>query len=180
MCCVEDEKMKVSSLWRYDLGDGVVIEEVYEEGYKYLGILERHDICQEKRKEKVQKKYYKWVRAVLKSKLSGGNVIIVIKIWAAATVWYRAGIINWEKGELDKIDWQKFKSVTYIVSSCSVLAANQCRKRHAKLGKKYTGSCARNLRLNVKTNGSQINQHQCWKITNLKYFGTLQSKQIRK
>ena len=38
-----------------DFGDGVVIEEADEEGYKYLGILERDDICQEKTKEKVQK-----------------------------------------------------------------------------------------------------------------------------
>ena len=56
-----------------DLGDRVVIEEADEEGYKYLGILERDDICQEKMKEKVQKEYYKLERAVLKSKLKGGN-----------------------------------------------------------------------------------------------------------
>ena len=56
-----------------DLGDGVVIEEDGEERYKYLGILERDDICQEKMKEKVQKEYYKLERAVLKSKLKGGN-----------------------------------------------------------------------------------------------------------
>ena len=29
-----------------DLGDDVVIEKAGEENYKYLGILERHDICQ--------------------------------------------------------------------------------------------------------------------------------------
>ena len=63
-----------------DLGDGVMIEEADEEGYKYLkegykylGILERDDICQEKMKEKVQKEYYKRVRAALKFKLNGGN-----------------------------------------------------------------------------------------------------------
>ena len=38
-----------------------MIEEADEEGYKYLGILER-DICQEKMKEKVQKEYFKQVR----------------------------------------------------------------------------------------------------------------------
>ena len=38
-----------------DLGDVAVIEEADEEGYKYLGILERDDICQEKMKGKVQK-----------------------------------------------------------------------------------------------------------------------------
>ena len=36
-----------------DLGDGLVIQEADEEGYKYLGILERDDIYQEKMKEKV-------------------------------------------------------------------------------------------------------------------------------
>ena len=56
--------------------------------------------------EKVQKKYYKRVKAVLKSKLNGGNVMNAINMWAVATVRYRAGIINWNKGELDKIDQQ--------------------------------------------------------------------------
>ena len=36
-------------------------------------------------KGKVQKKYYKRVRAVLKSKLNGGNVINAINICAVAT-----------------------------------------------------------------------------------------------
>ena len=87
-----------------DLGDGIVIEEADEERYKFLGILERNDIFQEKMKEKVQKEYYKRVRAVLKAKLNVGNIINAINIWAVATVRYEAGIINWNKGELDKID----------------------------------------------------------------------------
>ena len=74
-----------------------MIEETDEEGYKYLGILERDDICQEKTKEKVQKEYNKQVRAVIKSKLNGGNVINAINISAAATARYGAGIINWNK-----------------------------------------------------------------------------------
>ena len=92
-----------------DLGDGVVIEEEDEEGYKYIGILERDDICQEKMKEKVQKVYYKRVSAVLKSKLNGENVKNAINIRAVATVRYGAGIINWNKGRLDKIDGQMRK-----------------------------------------------------------------------
>ena len=35
----------------------------------------------------------------------------------------------------------KIESVTHFVSSCSVLAGTQYRKRHDKLRKKYTGSC---------------------------------------
>ena len=41
---------------------------------------------------------------MLKSKLNGGNVINAINIWAVAMVWYGTGTINWNKGELDKID----------------------------------------------------------------------------
>ena len=63
-----------------DLGDGVVIEEDGEERYKYLGILERDDICLEKMKEKVQKEYYKRVRVKLKFTLNSGNVINAINI----------------------------------------------------------------------------------------------------
>ena len=50
-------------------------QEADEEGYKHQGFLEKDDICQEKLKEKVQKEYYKPVRAVPKSKLYDGNVI---------------------------------------------------------------------------------------------------------
>ena len=63
-----------------DLGNGVVIEEDGEERYKYLGILERDDICLEKMKEKVQKEYYKRVRVKLKFTLNSGNVINAINI----------------------------------------------------------------------------------------------------
>ena len=38
---------------------------------------------------------------MLKSKLNGGNVINAINIWPEATVRYEAGIINWNKEELD-------------------------------------------------------------------------------
>ena len=87
-----------------DLRDGVVKEEADGEGNKYLGILKMDDICQEKMKERAQNEYYKQVRAVLKSKLNGGNTINAINIWAVATVWYGAGISNWNKEKLDKID----------------------------------------------------------------------------
>ena len=63
-----------------------------KKGYKYLGIREMYDIFQEKMKEKFQKEHYKRVRALLKCKLNGENVINAINIWAVPTVWYRDGI----------------------------------------------------------------------------------------
>ena len=89
-CAVLKMKKKKQSI---DLGDGLLIAEADQEGYKYLGILERDDICQEKMKEKVQIENYKRVRAVLKSKLNDGNVINAIIKWAV-TVRYSTGIIN--------------------------------------------------------------------------------------
>ena len=80
------------------------MEEADEEGNEYLGILERDNICQNKMKEKVQKEYYRRVRAVLNSKLNGGDVTNAINIWAVATVWYGAGKFNCNKRDLDKID----------------------------------------------------------------------------
>ena len=89
------------------------------------------------------------------------------------------GIDHQDVSPLCRICKEKVESVTHIVSSSSVLAGNQYGKTHEKLGKKYTGFCARNMRLNVKTNASRINQSQCWKMKKVKYFGTLQSKQIK-
>ena len=46
---------------------------------------------------------------MLKSKLNGENIINAINIWIVATARYGAGIINWNKGEFDKIDRQTRK-----------------------------------------------------------------------
>ena len=119
MCCVEDERGKQVHCEGINLGDGVVIEEtveegykyleILEEGYKYLGIIERGDICQGKMKENVQKEFYKGDRAVIKFKLNGGNVINGINIWAVGKIWYGTGMINWNKGDLDKVHQQTWK-----------------------------------------------------------------------
>ena len=60
-------------------------------------------------KGKVKKEYYKQARAKLESRLNGRNVINAINTWAVATVRYGARIMNWNKGELDKIYPQKRK-----------------------------------------------------------------------
>ena len=54
------------------------------------------------------------------------------------------------------------------------------RRDMTNLGKKQTDFCPRTMKLNLKTNGSRVNQSQCWRIRNVNYFGILQSRQIRK
>ena len=62
MCCLKIKRTKEVHFESIDLRDGVVIEEADEEGYKYLGILNSADICQENMREKMQKEYYKELR----------------------------------------------------------------------------------------------------------------------
>ena len=57
------------------LNDEEVIGDVSVEGYKYLGMIERGDIAHDEMKQKTRKEYVDRVRKVMKSKLSGANVI---------------------------------------------------------------------------------------------------------
>ena len=59
-----------------------------DNGYKYLGIMKKSDICQEQMKRSVKTEYFKRVRSALKSKLNAGNVFEAINIWAVPTVRY--------------------------------------------------------------------------------------------
>ena len=57
-----------------ELENGEEISQIREEGYKYLGILEKGDICQEEMKENIKKEYFKRLRATLKSKLNAKHI----------------------------------------------------------------------------------------------------------
>ena len=65
------------------IGRGEVIGKIYGDGYKYLGIMERSDICQEKMKKSVKIEYCKHVRSALNPKLNARNVFQAINIWTA-------------------------------------------------------------------------------------------------
>ena len=77
-----------------------------------MGIIERGDISQQEMKERTEKEYVNRVRATLKSKLNGGNVIKAINTWAVATVRYGAGVINWTIEDLERMDRRTRKLLT--------------------------------------------------------------------
>ena len=54
---------------------GEEIGQIGEEGYNFLGILEKDDIYQEEMEEKIRKEYFKRLRATLKSKLNAKHVL---------------------------------------------------------------------------------------------------------
>ena len=57
-----------------ELENGEEIGQTGEEGYKYLGVLEKEDIDQKGIKENIRKEYFERFRATLKSKLNPKHV----------------------------------------------------------------------------------------------------------
>ena len=92
--------------------DGQLLQDLGEESYKYLGVLEADRIKMDEMKEKVRKEYYRRVRKVLESKLNGGNVIKAMNTWAVAAVRYTAGILDWTVNELKEMDRKTRKLMT--------------------------------------------------------------------
>ena len=70
------EKGKIVKSVGIELPNGKVIKSLQEgESYKYLGILEADRFLEEKMKLNVLKEFITRLRKVLKSKLSGGNLV---------------------------------------------------------------------------------------------------------
>ena len=63
-----------------ELENGKEIGQIREEGYKYLGILEKRDICQEEMKENISKEY--WILAFI----SKEHVFQATNTWVVPTV----------------------------------------------------------------------------------------------
>ena len=66
MWCFSYEGGKEVECNTIELENGEKIGQVGEEGYKYLGILEKGDIGQEEMTENIKKEYFKRLRATLK------------------------------------------------------------------------------------------------------------------
>ena len=90
--------------------NGKVIGEIEGDGYKYLRVIERSDICQEQMKRSVQNEYFKRVRSAQKS--NAGFVFQAINIWAVPTVRCGAEVTKWTKEELKQMDRKTRKLIT--------------------------------------------------------------------
>ena len=82
------------------------------EAYKYLGIQQSSTNHSKVVKTTTMTEYNRRVRAILKSKLSGGNQISAINTYAVPVVTYTAGIIDWTKEELRQMDTKTRKKMT--------------------------------------------------------------------
>ncbi len=87
-----------------NLPDGKHIEDLKEEGYKYLGILESDAILHADMKKVTTREYIRRVKKLLKSGLNGKHTFQAINTWAIPVIRYGAGIIDWTVSELLAID----------------------------------------------------------------------------
>ena len=72
----------------------MMMKNIEEGGYKYLGILEANGVNLEEIKVQIKKEYIRRVRNILNLKLNGGNIISAINLRAVSIVRYRAEIIS--------------------------------------------------------------------------------------
>ena len=95
-----------------ELPSGDMMNEVDDEGYKYLGVL--HDAVAKnwEMKEKVGKEYLRRVKLLSKSKLYAGNLVRGINAWVVGVIRYCAGILDWTCHELKKLDTKTRKILT--------------------------------------------------------------------
>jgi len=94
------------------LPSGDTMKEVDEDGYKYLGVLQKDSLMSTEMKAKVKSEYFRRLGLLLKSELYAGNVIQGINSWAIGIVRYTAGILDWGKSELKAMDVKTRKKLT--------------------------------------------------------------------
>ena len=95
-----------------ELENGEEIGQIEKEGYKYLGIVEKEDICQEEMKGNIRKEYFKRLTAALKSKVNEKHVFQAINTREVPNVRYSAGTIEQTKGEMKEMDRKTRKIMT--------------------------------------------------------------------
>ena len=83
---------------RIDLPDDQHIGEIWEEGYKYIGILQLDQNLNTKMKVKMTSEYIKRVKKLNVENLIGGIT------WAVGVVRYSAGLVDWTMEEMASTD----------------------------------------------------------------------------
>ena len=92
--------------------NGQTINEVDDEGYKYLGILELDKFKEREMKDIFRTENLRRFKLVMKSQLNGKNKIKAANTWAVSPMRYGAGIIKWNKEQLQEIDSKSRKIMT--------------------------------------------------------------------
>ena len=110
---VSIEDGKITKKDNIEVEPGKVISELEaEETYKYLGVEEANEIKDGKVKNVVRKEYYRRVRNIAKSELTGKNKMTSIGTLAIPILRYGFGIIDWTDKEIKQMDRKTRKILT--------------------------------------------------------------------
>jgi hypothetical protein len=97
----------------FELRQGGAVEPMDEnESYKYLGMQQTCGIEHKHIKETLKKKFFKRVKAVLKTKVNGKHIIKAINTYVISLLIYSFGTIKWTQMELHDIQTKINKSFT--------------------------------------------------------------------
>ena len=88
--------------------------EIEEDGFKYMGILEHDRVKEKEMKDKFKNNYFRRAKLILKSKLNGRNKLMALNTWAVPILRYGAGILKWNKNELQEMDGNLGNGPGYI------------------------------------------------------------------
>ena len=88
------------------------MNEVKEDGYTYLGLVEIDKVREDEMKEKLTCKYNRRFSLILESEVNGRNKATAINISAVAILRYGVGIIEWREPELTVLDRKTRKTMT--------------------------------------------------------------------
>ena len=103
---------KVKSTDGIELPSGEKKREIEEDGCKYLEILEYDRVKEREMKGKFRNEYFKGAKLIFKSKLNGRIKTMPLNAWAVSILRYSAGILMWNKSELQEIDRKTRKFMT--------------------------------------------------------------------
>ncbi|KAI5748289.1 hypothetical protein M8J77_023892 [Diaphorina citri] len=93
--------------------DNTAIKELNgSELYKYLGMEESEEVDHKAMKTKIMQQYYKRVRKILQSQLTGRNKFTAITTIAVPVLTYSFGILTWTMAEIQAIDRKTRKLLT--------------------------------------------------------------------
>jgi hypothetical protein len=159
------------------LTQGDIIEALRskEECYKYLGIIQLNDIKHSQMKTALKREYFKRIRSILQSELHGKHKITSINTLALPVIRYSAGIIHWNKTELQQMDvktrklltcyrgFAKNSNVTRLYLSRryggrGLISAEECVSAEESSIDKYKVRCMKILDRNNSLDTHELNQ----------------------
>ena len=74
--------------------------------------MEYDRVKEQEMKDKSRNEYFRRAKLILKSKLNGRNKIMALNTWAVSILRYGAGILKWNKNELQEMDRKTRKFMT--------------------------------------------------------------------